>query len=53
MLAASSGDENAPKSRDIAASEMTPDQIAEAKRMASEWMAEHQQSRLRLGKLTR
>ena len=41
-IAASSDDENAPKSRDIAASEMTPDQIAEAQRMAREWMAKHQ-----------
>ena len=36
-LAAVSGDENAIKNRDIAASVMTPAQIAEAKKLASEW----------------
>jgi len=42
-LAAAQGDEEAQKYRDIAASRMTSDQIAEAQRMAREWMAKHQQ----------
>jgi TPR repeat protein len=42
-LAAVQGYEKAQKYRDIAASEMTPDQIAEAQRMAREWMAKYQQ----------
>ncbi len=41
-LAAAQGHEKAKKNRDIVASTMTPDQIAEAERMAREWMAEHQ-----------
>ncbi len=42
-LAAAQGHENAKESRDRVASKMTPDQIAEAQRMAREWMAKHQQ----------
>jgi hypothetical protein len=42
-VAAAQGDSVAQKYRDIAVSEMTPDQIAEAQRMAREWMAKHQQ----------
>jgi TPR repeat protein len=42
-LAAASDDEYGPKNRDRLAKLMTPDQIAEAERMASEWMAKHQQ----------
>ena len=42
-LAAAQGDENAQENRDMAANLMTPDQIAEAQRMAQEWMAKHQQ----------
>ena len=42
-LAAAAGYETASKIQDLAASEMTPDQIAEAKRMTREWMAKHQQ----------
>ena len=42
-LAAAKGDEEAQKGRDLIASQMTPDQIAEAQRMAREWMAKHQQ----------
>jgi TPR repeat protein len=41
-LAAAQSHESAQNNRDIAASLMTPDQIAEAKRMAREWMAKHQ-----------
>ena len=41
-LAAEHGDEKAKKNRGLAASLMTPDQIAEAQRMAREWMAKHQ-----------
>jgi hypothetical protein len=43
ILAAAQGHENAQKNEDIAASLFTPDQIAEAQRMAREWMAKHQQ----------
>ena len=42
-LAAAQGHEKAQKSREIAAKRMTPDQIAEAQRMAREWMEKHQQ----------
>ena len=38
-LAAEAGYEIAPKIRDSTASKMTPDQIAEAERMAREWIA--------------
>jgi TPR repeat protein len=41
-LAAAQEYEKAKETRDKAASEMTPDQIAEAQRMAREWMAKHQ-----------
>ncbi len=41
-LAAAQGNEEAPKIRGIVAEYMTPDQIAEAQRMAREWMAKHQ-----------
>jgi hypothetical protein len=37
------GYEKAQKGRDFIASKMTSDQIAEAQRMAREWMAKHQQ----------
>ena len=42
-LAATSGDEDAQKSRAAVAKRMTSDQIAEAQRMAREWMAKHKQ----------
>ena len=42
-LAAAQGHEEAPKGRDLVASQMTPDQNVEAQRMAREWMAKHQQ----------
>ena len=42
-LAVEHGDERAKINRAIAASLMTPDQIAEARRLAREWMAKHQQ----------
>ena len=42
-LAVEHGDERAKINRAIAASQMTPAQIAEAQRMAHEWMAKHQQ----------
>ena len=41
-LAATRGAKKALTNRNIAASKMTPDQIAEAQRMAREWMAKHQ-----------
>ena len=41
--AATQGYEDARKKRDAAASKMTPDQIAEAQRMAREWMEKHRQ----------
>ncbi len=42
-LAAGRGDRSAREPRDLTASLMTSDQIAEAERMAREWMAKHQQ----------
>ena len=42
-LAAEQVGDKAQNNRDLAASEMTPAQIAEAQRMAREWMAKHQQ----------
>ena len=42
-LAASQGHVAAQKSRDIVVKLMTHGLIAEAQRMASEWMAKHQQ----------
>ncbi len=42
-LAVAQGDAVAQQNRDITAGQMTPDQIAEAQRMAREWMAKHQQ----------
>ena len=36
-LAASQGDEDARKYRDLVSARMTPDQIAEAQRLAREW----------------
>jgi len=41
-LAATQGNKKALKARDAYASLMTRDQIAEAQRMAREWMAKHQ-----------
>ena len=38
-LSAAHGDKNAPKDRDRVARRMTPAQIAEAQRLAREWMA--------------
>ena len=45
-LAAAQGDEDARKKRDLVAQEMTPDQIAEAQRLAREWQAQHSQPSL-------
>jgi len=42
-LAAALGNENAKQGQDLAASNITPDQLAEAQRMAREWMAKHRQ----------
>jgi len=42
-IAASSGDEDAANYRDKMATKLTPNQIAEAQRMAREWMEKHQQ----------
>jgi TPR repeat protein len=41
-LAAAQGDENAQKILSSLISKMSPDQIAEAQRLAREWMAKHQ-----------
>ena len=40
-LAAAQGDEIAAKLRDKLAKSMTPDQVAEAQRLASEWTEKH------------
>jgi TPR repeat protein len=42
-IAAALGDEMAKQAQEKAASDMTPAQIAEAQRMAREWLAKHQQ----------
>ena len=42
-LAAAQGHTKAQEGRDAVAGVMTPDQIAEAQRMAGEWMAKHPQ----------
>ena len=42
-LAAAQGSETAQRGRDFVASQMVPNQIAEAQRMAREWIARHQQ----------
>ena len=42
-IAAANGEPNSRSLRETAAKRMTPDQIAEAQRMAREWMAKHQQ----------
>ncbi len=43
ILAAVQGHEKAQKAQEIAAKRMTLDQIAEAQRMAREWISKHQQ----------
>jgi len=40
-LAAAKGNEIGRKNRDIVAKKMTPGQIAEAQRLAREWLEEH------------
>lgn len=40
-LAASQGAADAAKNRDVVADRMTPEQIAEAQKLAREWAAEH------------
>jgi TPR repeat protein len=42
-LSAGQGDETGKQGLDLIASLMTPDQIAEAERLAAEWMEKHQQ----------
>ncbi len=42
-LAAAQGYEGAAKNRDPAASKMTPARIAEAQRLAKEWLEKHPQ----------
>jgi len=42
-IAGASAFHKASRARDLVAEDMTPDQIAEAQRMAREWMAKHQQ----------
>lgn len=42
-LAATQGNERANESQDIVAAKMTPEQIAEAERLAAEWRAAHPQ----------
>jgi hypothetical protein len=41
-LAAAAGNRMAPTIRDLIAKKMTPTQIAEAQRLAREWLAQHQ-----------
>jgi len=41
-LAAAQNEKNATKFRDTLAKQMTPEQIAEAQRLAREWLAQHQ-----------
>ena len=41
-LAAAQGQEEAVTARDKIGTEMTPEQIAEAQRLAREWLAQHQ-----------
>ena len=41
-LAAAQGDEDGAKWRDKVADKMTPGQVAEAQRLASEWVEKHQ-----------
>jgi len=41
-IAAASGGKKAKENRDIVAKRMTPDQIAEAQKLAREWMEKHQ-----------
>ena len=41
-LAASSGNKDAQRNRDILARRMTPDQVAEAQRLARDWIAKRQ-----------
>ena len=41
-LSAAQGDMSARRTRGVLAKRMTPDQIAEAQRMAREWMEKHQ-----------
>ena len=41
LLAADGGDADAITSRDIIAKQMTPKQIAKAKRLAQKWLAAH------------
>ena len=40
-LAPASGNKDATKNRDIAAKQLTPAQIAEAQKLAREWLAKH------------
>lgn len=40
-MAATSGDKDAQENREIVARLMTPDQIAEAEKLASKWLAKH------------
>jgi TPR repeat protein len=42
-LAASQGSADAARFRDDVAASMTPEQVAEAQRMAQEWLAKHAQ----------
>jgi TPR repeat protein len=42
-LSAAQGDAGAAKNRDKAAKRMTPEQIAEAQKLAREWLAAHPQ----------
>ena len=42
-LSAAQGDKNGAECRDLAATLMTPAQIAEAQKLAKEWVAAHHQ----------
>jgi TPR repeat protein len=44
-LAAAKGLENAAQRRDLVASQMTPEQIAEAQRLAKEWIEKHEKEK--------
>lgn len=52
-LATTQGHERAPEGRDIAASKLTPDQVAEAQQMAREWLEKHQQPSTTFSKVPR
>jgi TPR repeat protein len=52
-LAAAQGNQEAPINRDIIAKRMTPDQVAEAERLARKWLAKHQKLSTSFSKVPR